>query len=162
MNNSTLPGVIYPDFLNALLDDIAAAKNTIGCVSVGEFDKEQWYSLPAQIRQIVARLNWLQKCNDRAIKAQDDCFQTFKRLTMLHVKAQAIQSIAAHEYGKGPVSVAAHAICDVRQLQQWAGLLLLIDDILNDVKRLLVEIEQSRQIGKTHLAAMKQALTRGE
>ena len=159
MDAQTFPGVCYPDFFTALISELEAAKCGVGCISVGEFDKEQWYQLPAKIRAVVARLAWCRKQNDLAAVTQ--CFHYDQaQIAQLHIKSKAIQAAIAQEYGKGPFCILEQAF-DGARLRLWADVLVLIDDLLNGLRHLFDECEQHRQSVKAHIADMRKALDEG-
>lgn len=159
MDVQTFPGDIFPDFLTALISELETVKCSVGCISVGEFDKEQWYQLPLQISNVVDRLSWCRKQNDCAALAQH-FHHNQSAAALLHIKSKALQAWIVREHGRGWFCSVDHAFDETR-LKPWADLLVLIDDLLNDVHRLFDELEQHRQSAKAHLAAMRQTLEEG-
>jgi len=152
MDDKTFPGVIFPDFFYALINELEAVKNTVGYISVGEYDEAQWYRLPIQTSNVVSWLAWCRKQNDRA--ALDQYFHYDQDyVALLHVEAKALQALIIQEYGKGPFSAFQEA-----RLKPWSDLLVLIDALLKNVRYLLDDLEQHRQTAKLHIAAMRQML----
>lgn len=160
MNSTALSNVIHPDFPNTIISEIEAAKQTVGCISVGEFDKDQWYQLPAQIGAVVDRLAWCRMQNDRAILAQSFHYDQ-ARVVLLYIKSKAVRAWMVQEYGKGKFCIVDNAFNEDR-LTPWSDLLVLLNDLIDGVRCLLDELEQHRQSSKAHIAAMRQTLERAK
>lgn len=137
MNILPLHGVKHPDYLNALIGEIEAVQNTVGCISVAEFDIEQWDALPKQIRQVVARLGFVRRHNDRPVHVKQKNRQTQRaeRLGLLHAKAKAIQILAVCEQCDGYPCFDLSEYGE-RRRREWCDVLLLVVELLQDVRRL--------------------------
>jgi hypothetical protein len=161
MNNSTLPGVIVPDFLTALISEIELVQTTLVHVSENDFDRNGWYSLPKQIQQVMGRIRFLRRQNDIAIKNDWKHFQPADFLTLLYIKAKALKCLVLiGQCNDLPIDINSNY--HEQRRNEYADWLVLVADILDDVKQLLDGLEQGRQVAKAYIATIKQVIKEGE